>query len=115
MKGGGVGRGWRLAGMASASADGRLTGELAGEGDGGRDEGAAVGRALYAELAVEGGEPVCQPEEPAAVGPGASDAVVAHVDRERAVLDPRRHLGASGVGVFGDVGGRFGDDEVRGC
>ena len=50
-------------------------------------------RALDPELAVEGGEPVRQPEETAAVGPGASDAVVAHLDTEGAVLDARRHNG----------------------
>jgi hypothetical protein len=84
----------------------------AGEGDSGRDEGAAVGRAVDAEFAVEGGEPVRQPDETAPVRPGASHAIVLHLDPERAVLDPRRYLGVSGVSVFGDVGERFGDDEV---
>jgi hypothetical protein len=51
-------------------------------------------------------------EGPAPVEPGASDAVVLHLDRERAVLDPRHHLGASGASVFGDVGERLGDDET---
>jgi hypothetical protein len=42
--------------------------QLAGEGDVCGDERAAVGRALNPELSVEDGEPVCQPEEPAAFG-----------------------------------------------
>ena len=52
-------------------------------------------RALDPEPAVEDGEPVRQAEETAAVGPGASDAVVAHLDAEGAVLDARRDRGAS--------------------
>src|SRR4051794_26379996 len=104
--------------QARSRVDGRAldwTRELAGEWDGGRDEGAAGERALDPEFAVEGGEPVRQPDEAAAgVGQGASDAVVAYLDSNGGVLDPRRHLGASGASVFGDVGERLGDDEVRG-
>src|SRR6185503_14645764 len=59
--------------------------ELPGQGNGGGDHGAAVDRAFDAELAVQGGEPVRQPGEAAAVALGASDAVVADVDDERAV------------------------------
>ena len=54
------------------------------------------------------------PTKTAPVGPGASDAVVAHLDLEGAVLDARRDRGASGASVFRDVGERLGDDEVRG-
>ena len=71
-----------------------------------------MGRAFDPELAVEGGEPVRQPDEAAAVALGASDAVVADVDDERAVLDARRDGGALGASVFGDVRERLGDDEV---
>src|SRR3954451_1857398 len=67
------------------------------EGDGGCEEGAAVGRAVDAKPSVEGGEPDRKPDKAAPVRPGASDAVVAHLDHERAVLDPRRHLGVSGM------------------
>jgi hypothetical protein len=62
---------------------------IAGAGRGGDvcgDERAAVGRALDTELAVEGGKSVRQPDKPAPVGPGASSAVVAHLDPEGAVL-----------------------------
>jgi len=53
-------------------------GPAAVEGDVRGDQRAAVGRALDAELAVEDGEPVRQPDEAGAFGPGAADAVVAH-------------------------------------
>jgi hypothetical protein len=43
-------------------------GELARDGEVCGDERAAVGRALDPELPVEGGKPVCQPEESAPVG-----------------------------------------------
>ena len=55
-----------------------------------------------------------EPHETAAVGPGASDAVVAHLDSQRAVLDARRDRGAVGARVLRDVGQRLGDDEVGG-
>src|SRR4030088_1640055 len=84
----------------------------AADGDGGREKGAARGRAVDPQLAAEGGESVRQADEAAAVGPGASDAIVAYPDLNGAVLDPRRHRGVSGVSVFGDVGQRLGDDEV---
>jgi hypothetical protein len=87
---------------------------LAGEGDGGRNEGAALGRAVDPEFAAEGGKSVREPDEAAAVGPGASDAVVACPDLNGAVLNPRRHPGVSGASVFGDVGQRLGDNEVGG-
>jgi hypothetical protein len=54
------------------------------------------------------------PRSPLPVGSGASDAVVAQVDHEPAVVDLHRHLGASGASVFDDVGQRLGDDEVGG-
>ena len=54
------------------------------------------------------------PVRPLPSAPGASDAVVAHLDDERAVFDPRHDRGAFGVGVLGDVGQRLGDDEVGG-
>ena len=53
---------------------------LGGEGDVCGDERAAVGRALDPKLPAEGGKPVREPEKPAAVRPGAFDAVVAHLD-----------------------------------
>ena len=43
-------------------------GNLVGDGDVCGDERAAVGGAVDPELPVEGGKPVGQPEEPAAVG-----------------------------------------------
>ena len=70
--------------------------ELAGEGDVRGDERAAVGRALHPKPAAEDGKPVRQPNETAPVRPGASDAVVAHLDTEGAVLDARRDRGALG-------------------
>jgi hypothetical protein len=90
-------------------------GELAGERDGGRDQRAAVDWALDPEPAVECGKPVREPKQTAPVGPGASHAVVAHLDCEDAVLDACRDRGAACTGVFRDVGERLGDDEVGGC
>ena len=55
------------------------------------------------------GEPVRKPEQTAPVGPGASHAVVAYLDPEGAVLDAGRDRGASGAGVFRDIGERLGD------
>jgi hypothetical protein len=52
------------------------------------------------ELPVKGGKPVRQSEKTAAVGPGASDAVVANLDSEGAVLDVRGDRGTSGTSVF---------------
>jgi hypothetical protein len=58
-------------------------------------------------VAVEDGEPVREPHQTAAVRPDAAHAVVAHVDRELAVLDPCHHLGASGASVLGTSRCRF--------
>jgi hypothetical protein len=69
--------------------------------------------ALHPKLAVEGGEPVCETQQTAPVSPGAAQAVVAYAEGEWVVLDPSRHLGVSGASMFGDVGQRLGDDEVR--
>jgi len=41
---------------------------------------------------IEHAKPVGEPEQPASVGTGASDAVVAHLHLQRAVLGPRGHL-----------------------
>jgi hypothetical protein len=79
--------------------------------DHGGEKGAAFGRTLDPELAVDGGEPVRHPDKTAPVRAGASHAVVAHKERQRAVLDLRGHLGASGASVLYDVGQRLGDDE----
>jgi hypothetical protein len=87
---------------------------LAGKRDGRSDQRAALGWAVNPELAVEDGKPVRQPEETAAVGPGASDAVVAHLDPEGAVLNARHHRGTLRTRVLCDVGQRLGDDEIRG-
>ena len=84
------------------------------ERDVGGDQGAAAGWALDPELALEGGEPVGEPDEAAAVGPGAADAVVAHPELEDAVLDAREDGGMPCTGVLDDVGQRLGDDEVGG-
>src|SRR4051794_40359105 len=73
---------------------------LTGERDGGRDQRAAVGRALDAEPAVERGEPVAEPPQTAAIRAGAPDAVVAHVDVQRAVLGVRRDSGARRMRVL---------------
>ncbi len=72
------------------------------------------GGALDPEAPVERGEPVPEALEAAAVRAGAADAVVAHLDPQRPVLDPRGDRGARGAGVLGDVGERLGDDEVGG-
>src|SRR3954470_20497717 len=85
--GGGVLDRCRGAGLAS-----QLWGRAA-DGDGGGDERAAVGGALDAKLAVEGGETVREPLETASLRPGAADPIVADVNGERAVLDPRGHFG----------------------
>jgi len=47
---------------------------------GGRDQRATVGWALYAQAAFQDGEPVAKPDQSAAVGPGAPDAVVANLN-----------------------------------
>src|SRR3954447_18095191 len=83
------------------------------DGDVCDDKRAAVGGALDPELAVQDGKAVCQPEQSAAVGPRAADAVVAHPDTQGAVVDARRHRGVLGVRVLDDVGEGLGDDEVR--
>jgi hypothetical protein len=67
------------------------------------DQRAAVGWALDPEVAIEDCEPVRQPDEAAAAGPGAADAVVAHAQLEGAVLDARHDRGAMRVRVLGDV------------
>jgi hypothetical protein len=61
------------------------TSRLVGDGDRGRDESPAVARALDPKPAVEGGDPVPEPDETVPVRPGASDAIVTHLDGERAV------------------------------
>ena len=97
--------------VGSSSPPGSPRRPLGGEGDDRGHERAAAGRALDPELPVEHGKPVRQPEKTAPAAPGASDAVVAHLDVEGAVLDADR--GASGASVFGDVGERLGDDRNR--
>ena len=73
-----------------------------------------AGRALDAEVAVEGFDAVAEAAESGGVGVGAADAVVGDLDGEPAVRarDVDGRLG--GVCVFGDVGERFGGDEVGG-
>src|ERR1700758_4343349 len=80
----------------------------------GRDQRATVIGALDPETAFERSEPVSEPDQAAPVGPGAPDAVVAHLHLQAAVLKAGLDCGAVCLGVFGHVGERFGHHEVRG-
>ena len=67
------------------------------------------------QLAVERRHPVGEAAQPGAGGRvGAADAVVAHLDLDRAVAAGDADRRRLGLGVAGDVGQRLGDDEVGG-
>jgi hypothetical protein len=62
---------------------------------------ARAGRALELERSVEGADPVAQTAQPAPVaGPGAAHAVVAHLDRQAAVLGSDPDACRAGLGVL---------------
>jgi hypothetical protein len=66
------------------------------------------------QCAVEGGDPLGQAAQSAAVatGIGAALAVVGHGQAEPVVATVHGDLGPAGLRVLGDVGERLGDDEV---
>jgi hypothetical protein len=66
------------------------------------------------ETAVEGGDAVGQAAQARAVGVGAADAVVAHLDPEAALVLPGIDGDRRGVGVLGGVGKRLAGDIVGG-
>ena len=68
------------------------------------------------EAPVEGADAVGETAQAAAgLEVGAAAAVVADFDDEAAVLGLDGDVGGVCVGVFGDVGQGFGDDEVGGA
>ena len=80
------------------------------------DACAAAGWAFDREPAVEGGDAVAESAQPTAMARvGATDAVVTHLDDQGlgGIRDGNDRVGR--VRVPGDVGERFGDDEVDGC
>jgi hypothetical protein len=81
----------------------------------GADHGAAIGRAIYAQLAGACGYTVAETSQAAAVGTCAADTVVAYLGLERAIGDASGNRGVRGVRVLRDVRERLSDDEVRGC
>jgi hypothetical protein len=77
------------------------------------DAGAATRRAVDPQLPAERGDPIRQATQTASFRPGTSDSIVAYVQVQAAVLDACGDGRASSLGVFGQVGQRFGDHEVR--
>jgi hypothetical protein len=74
------------------------------------------GRAGELERPAECLDAVAEPDAPGSpLGVGASDAVVADLHLEPAVLGVDGDHGLGSVRVFEDVGERFADDEVRRC
>jgi hypothetical protein len=67
------------------------------------DERAAAAWALDLQPAAERSNPVAEPYETAAVGPGAAGAVVPNMDPERAVVQARLDRGVSGASMLCDI------------
>ena len=74
---------------------------------------AAAGRTVDLHLSAQGGDAIGQASEPASVRAGSSHSVVAYVDVQLLILNPRRDGSASRARMFGEVRQRFCDDEVR--
>jgi len=61
-------------------------------------------RAEHPQAAVEGGDAVGQAAKARAVGVGAADAVVAHLDQQLPFQPPSADADGRGMGVLGGVG-----------
>ena len=83
---------------APGSGNGRAVG--ARQWDRGRNSRAGAQRAVDFEPTVDHGEAVREPHQPGPGRAGASHPVVAHLDAQHAVLDPRDDLGMPWRGVL---------------
>src|ERR1700758_104614 len=92
-----------------------------GKGEFGAQGGADAGWAVEPEAPAEGFHPVFETDQPGSTGRvGAAATVVAHRDSQHTiagvgVVGGDLDVHGAGVGVFGDVGQRFGQQVVGGA